>query len=84
MPSFLVEAYTPGPGRTALPGLAAQAVKAAQVASTAGIEIQHVRSFLAPDDEVCFHLFEAASADEVVRMSELTHFDHERVTEVIE
>ena len=50
----------------------------------AGIDIHHVRSFLAPDDEVCFHLFEAASADAVVRMSELAHFDHERVTEVIE
>ncbi len=84
MPSFLVETYTPGPGRTALRGLAAQAEEAANVASTAGIAIQHVRSFLAPDDEVCFHLFEATSADAVVQMSELAHFDHERVTEVIE
>ena len=48
MPSFLVETYTPGPGRTALPGLAAQAEEAASVASIAGIDIQHVRSFLAP------------------------------------
>lgn len=84
MASFLVETYTPRPAETALPSLAAQAEEAAQVASRAGIDIHHVRSFLAPDDEVCFHLFEAASADAVVRMSELARFDHERVTEVIE
>ena len=48
------------------------------------IDIQHVRSFLARDDEVCFHLFEAASAGAVMRMSELAHFHHERVMEVIE
>jgi len=49
-----------------------------------GIPVRHVRSFLAPSDDICFHVFEAPSRDAVARMTELANLDHERITEVIE
>jgi hypothetical protein len=79
VPSFLLESYSvDGPAALRL-GRAA-----AETATRSGLEVRHVRSFLAPDDEVCFHVFEAPSAGAVARMAELADLVHERITEVIE
>ena len=84
MPSFLVETYvahTPSPDvRT----LAALARAGAAAGTREGLDIRHVRSFLAPEDDMCFHVFEAPSRLAVTRMTEVAHLDHERITEVIE
>lgn len=82
MASFLVETFTPQPAD--LPPLAARARAAADTAAEAGIEVSHVRSFFAPADELCFHVFEASSVEAVARAVELAGFEHERITEVIE
>lgn len=84
MASFLLESYTPHREPTELAELSARARAAAEAGVREGVEIRHVRSFLALDDDVCFHMFEAPSADAVVRASELANLDHERITEVIE
>jgi nicotinamidase-related amidase len=83
-PAFLIEAYLAGGTAAALEPLVASAGRAAEAARRAGIPVRHVRSFLAPDDEMCFHVFQAASAADVVRAADLGSLDHDRITEVIE
>jgi hypothetical protein len=82
--SFLLESYTPHHEPAALAQLTDRARDAAQAATREGVEVRHVRSFLAPDDDTCFHIFEAPSAAAVARASELVNLDHERITEVVE
>ena len=83
-PTFLIEAYLAGGTAAALEPLVAQARRAAEAACRAGIPVRHVRSFVAPDDEMCFHVFQAASAADVARAADLGSLDHDRITEVIE
>jgi hypothetical protein len=82
--SYLLESYTPHREPAELAELTDRARDAAEAATREGIEVRHVRSFLAPQDDMCFHVFEALSADAVTRASELGNLDHERITEVIE
>jgi hypothetical protein len=82
--SYLIEAYLPGGDAVALEEVVVRARRAARTASEAGIAIRHVRSFLAPEDELCFHVFEAASVADVTRAAHLGALDHDRITEVIE
>lgn len=84
MASFLLESYTPRRKPAQLDELSARARQGAEEATREGIDVRHVRSFLAPDDDICFHIFEAPSAVAVARASELANFDHERITEVFE
>lgn len=84
MASFLLESYTPHRQRAELAELTDLARDAAEAATREGIDVRHVRSFLAPEDDICFHVFEAPSAQAVSRASELGNLDHERITEVIE
>jgi hypothetical protein len=81
--TFLLEAYLTG-GAAALEPLVAKARRAAEAACEAGVPVRHVRSFLAPDDEMSFHVFQAASAADVARAAQLGSLDHDRITEVIE
>lgn len=84
MPSFLVETYvahTPSPD---VRSLVALAKAGAAAGAREGLDVRHVRSFLAPEDDMCFHVFEAPSRLAVARMTELAQLDHERITEVIE
>jgi hypothetical protein len=83
MASFLLETYaTPRHGDVAV--LMERARAAAESASAHGYEVRHVRTFLAPDDEMCFHIFDASSAEAVERMAELAHLVRGRITEVVE
>jgi hypothetical protein len=82
--TFLIETYLSGGAAAALEPHVARARDAAEAACEAGIPVRHVRSFLAPDDEMCFHVFEAESAADAVRAAELGCLDHDRITEVIE
>ncbi len=65
MPTYLVEAYTPRlhPQEACAAGRRARA--AAEKLSREGVPIRYVRTTFLPDDETCFHLFEAASAEVV-------------------
>ncbi|HXH97646.1 MAG TPA: hypothetical protein VNH40_10600 [Gaiellaceae bacterium] len=84
MASFVVETYLPTGHLPVLAELAAEARQVARTGSQAGIAVRHVRSFLTPDDEMCFHVFEARSATDVARVVALGRLEHERITEVIE
>jgi hypothetical protein len=84
VPSFLVESYVAHVQATDITSLAARAEAGAEAGVRGGLQVRHVRSFVAPDDDICFHIFEAPSLDAVACMTELANLDHERITEVIE
>jgi hypothetical protein len=83
MATFFLECYAAGAERRDVGRLASAARAAAEAGARQGLEVRHVRSLLAPADEICFHVFEAESASAVERMAALARLAHERVTEVV-
>jgi len=83
MAMFLLECYAAGAERRDVGRLASTARTAAEAGARQGLDVRHVRSLLAPADEICFHVFEADSAAAVERMATLGRLAHERITEVV-
>jgi hypothetical protein len=65
VPSYLVEAYVPRSRAQEARAAGRRARAAAEQLSREGSPIQYVRTTFLPDDETCFHVFEAASEDPV-------------------
>lgn len=84
MRSFLVESYVARAPSPDVHDLAGRAEAGAQIGAREGIPVRHVRSFLAVDDDICFHVFEAPSREAVERMIAVARLDHQRITEVVE
>ena len=61
MTRFLVEAYTPASIEIAQ--VEARARRAADDLAGAGTDVQYVRAIFVPEDELCLHLVDAASAE---------------------
>lgn len=83
MADFLVEVYTPRIDGAALAKLVAQ-LKAATEAMPAEIPVTYLRSIHVPEDETCFHLFEAESAEIVCQAGRRAGLTFDRVTEAVE
>jgi hypothetical protein len=65
MPRYLVEAYVPR-SRASDAGAAGRAARAAaEEVAREGTPVLYVRTTLLPEDETCFHVFEAPSAEAV-------------------
>jgi hypothetical protein len=80
---FLVESYAERETTNLLRGrVQADALAAAQVRE-AGAEVRLLRVIFLPADEVCFYLYEAASADAVREAVTRAGLDFERITEVV-
>ena len=77
--TFLVEAYAPASSSLEL--LAEQALRAATEAVSAG-SLCHIRSILIAEDETCFHLYEADSAETVARAMSAVAVHANRIVEV--
>ena len=75
MTSFLVESYTPA---TASPA----DIEASARRAATGTSVRYVRSIFVPDDEICFHLLQAASADSVDAVIRAAGITHQRIMEV--
>ena len=74
MLTYQVEAYMPRSDARAARAAGRRAQAAAEELSREGIAIRYVRTTFLPDDETCFHVFEAMSAttiDEVCRRAGL-------------
>jgi len=83
MASFLVEVYAP----MRADGLAravARARRAAGEMSREGTPIRHLRATLIPEDETCFHLFEAPSTKAAGEASRRAGLHFARVVAVVE
>ena len=75
MPSYLVEAYVPRSRAEEPRSTARRAQAAAAELSGEGTPVRYVRTTFLPEDETCFHVFEAPSAEvvsEVGRRAGLT------------
>jgi hypothetical protein len=83
MPRFLVEVYAPIRADS-LPPVVARARRAANKMSREGTPIRHLRATLIPEDETCFHLFEAPSMEAVGEASRRAGLPVARVVAVVE
>jgi hypothetical protein len=85
MPTFVVEAYEPrGRGAEALIGLEERARAATAELSRSGSHVRYVRTTFLPDDEICFHVFEAPSREAVLEAARKAGFAYARITEALE
>jgi hypothetical protein len=78
MPEFLVELYVSRADTAAVERQAGRARLAAEELSREGTPVRYLRSVFVPEDETCFLLYEAVSAEQVeeaARRASL-RFDH--------
>jgi hypothetical protein len=73
--TFLVEAYAPASSECDV--LAHQ-----MDAAAGGRSMRRLRSILVPEDEICFHLFEADSADSLAAAVASAEVRAQRIVEV--
>jgi hypothetical protein len=76
---YLVEAYASRVSETA--DLEGRARDAAIMLAASGTAIRHLTSIRVPEDEVCFHLFEADSIESVRIASERADIVPQRIVE---
>jgi hypothetical protein len=72
--AYLVEGYAPRSTGSDVKAAADRASAAAASLTAAGRRVRHLHSVFVPEDETCFHLFEADApeqVDEVVRCANL-------------
>jgi Protein of unknown function (DUF4242) len=79
MTSWLIEAYTPG--STNVAEVETRARDAAAELTQAGTPIRYLRTIFVREDETCFHVFEAASAETVRQVAERARLSAQRIVE---
>jgi hypothetical protein len=84
MPSYLVEAYVARSRADDARGAALRARKAAEQLSREGTPVRYVRTTFLPEDETCFHLFEAPSAEAVGEVSRRAGLGWARIVPAVE
>jgi hypothetical protein len=84
MPTYLLEAYVPRSHAPEARAAGRRARAAAEELSREGVPIRYVRTTFLPDDETCFHVFEAASAEVVEELSRRAELGRARVAPAIE
>jgi hypothetical protein len=83
MASYLVEVYLPRLRAGELADATARARLAAVQLAGEGTSIRHLRSIYLPEDETCFHFFEAADAEVVREASRRAALACQRVVEAV-
>jgi hypothetical protein len=83
MPRFLVELYVCR-SQAADDAPARRARAAARELEREGVPVRYVRTTLLPDDETCFHVFEAPSLEAVAEASRRAGLDGARIVRVVE
>ena len=84
MRTYLVEVYMPRSLAQQVRTDGRRARAAAEQLSREGTRIRYVRATFLPDDETCFHLFEAVSAEAVEAASRRANLGRTRVTVAVE
>lgn len=81
MKQFLVEIFVPRSLASAVAAAEQRATEAAKRLSANAAEIRYVRATYVPEDETCFHVFEASSARLVAEASRLAELGEGRIVE---
>jgi len=76
---FLVERFAAAWSIAELTQLAERATNASERVRHDGLSVRYLGSTLVPQDQTCFCLFEAESADNVRRLNELAGLGFERI-----
>jgi hypothetical protein len=84
MKQYLVEVYLTRAEPEGLAQAAARARGAAERAAARGVHVRYLRSIFVPEDETCFLLFEARSADAVRVATEPAALACLRIVEAIQ
>lgn len=84
MPSFLVEAYLPTSRADEVRAGGLRARIAAEQLAAEGVPLRYVRTMYLPQDETCFHVFEAATSTDVEEVSRRAALGATRIVAVQE
>ena len=84
MPTYCLELYLPRASAGRLEEEARQARLAAEAIATNGIVVHYVRTTYLAEDETCFHLFEANSAEDVAEAARRAALQSGRITLAVE
>lgn len=84
MERFLVETYTPRIRAAEVNEAGRRARAAAAELAREGTAVRYVRTTFLPDDETCFHLFEAPSAEAVEEVGRRAGLGPLRVVAAVE
>lgn len=83
MAEYLVELYLPRSRGDDLAAAAPRARAAAEQLTRQGTVVRYLRTIFVPEDETCFYLFEAESAEAVGNAARRASISFERVLEVV-
>lgn len=83
MAEFLVELYVSRTDGAAVESGAERARDAAEQLTREGRPVRFVRSIFVPEDETCFYLYEAASAEQVREAARRAALPFERVAKAV-
>jgi Protein of unknown function (DUF4242) len=83
MGEFLVELYVSRTDGASVESNAERSRIAAEELTREGTPVRYVRSIFVPDDETCFYLYEATSADDVREVARRAALPFERIAEAI-
>ena len=84
MAQYLVEAYMPTRLGDDLRSLVTRARDAAAAMRKDGIDVRYLRPIPVPEDETCFHLLDAPSAEAVSELSRRADLVYERIAEALD
>ena len=84
MPSYCLELYMPRGSNARIEEAADDARRAAEALSADSVSIRYVRTTYLDEDDTCFHLFEAESAQEVAAAAHRAGLAGARITPAIE
>lgn len=82
MNEYLVEVYVPRNGAAGVDEAAARARATAAQLSCEGMAVRYVRAVFVPEDETCFHVFNAVSQEAVRAATERAKFPAHRIVQV--
>jgi hypothetical protein len=80
---FLVESYISRADPVHVDERAERARMAAEALTREGTPVRYLRSIFVPEDEICFYLFDAPSAEGVREAASRAALAFERITEAV-
>ena len=80
---YLVELYVPRRAQATLGDAADRARRASEQLTNEGKHVRYLSTIFIPQDEICFHLYEAQAADLVDEASLLAQIAYERIVPAV-